>query len=308
MTGLIADFHFIRPVWLLLLPVAAVLWWRWQISSDPLSGWREQVASELLDYLVVDQGPGYRRAAGWLLIAWLTGIVALAGPTWKLEPSPFAEDAPPLLVLLKAESSMEQQDLEPSRIEYARLKIADLAEVRKGQPLGLIAYAGSAHLVLPPTRDTAVVSEMAKEISPTIMPVPGDRLDLAIGRAADILAGGGKGGSLVVLADSVGATEAQLKQVQAKSGVPVQFLSINGFGSPADPSLAAAARALNAGVESLTVDSSDILAVVRRAAGRTLPAKDGLSNRWQEAGYWLVVPLCMILLVSFRREARVGVT
>ena len=61
---------------------------------------------------------------------------------------------------------MESPDPAPSRIERAHLKIADLADIRKGQPLGLIAYAGSSHLVLPPTRDTAVVAQMAAEISP----------------------------------------------------------------------------------------------------------------------------------------------
>ena len=122
--------------------------------------------------------------ARWLLVGWLLAVVAVAGPTWRLEPSPFADDATPLMILLKADISMETPDPAPSRLERARLKIADLAAARKGQPLGLIAYAGSAHLVLPPTRDTAVVAQMAAEISPEIMPVPGDRLDLALRKAA----------------------------------------------------------------------------------------------------------------------------
>jgi Ca-activated chloride channel family protein len=39
--------------------------------------------------------------------------VAVAGPTWKPEPSPFADDATPLMVLLKADSSMRQPDPAP---------------------------------------------------------------------------------------------------------------------------------------------------------------------------------------------------
>ena len=68
----------------------------------------------------------------------------------------------------------------------ARLKIADFAAERTGQPLGLVAYAGSAHLVLPPTRDTSVVATMAAEISPAIMPKRGDDLAGAlVARRAD---------------------------------------------------------------------------------------------------------------------------
>ncbi len=188
MSGLPGDFHFIRPLWLLLAPVAVALWWLWRREADPLRGWRRQLAPELLEALVVGRSRRQRWQGGSLLVAWLLGVVAVAGPTWQLEPSPFADDATPLMILLKADASMEQSDLEPSRLERARLKIADLAAARRGQPLGLIAYAGSAHLVLPPTRDTAIVASMAAEIAPGIMPEPGDRLDLALALAQRVLA------------------------------------------------------------------------------------------------------------------------
>jgi len=302
MISSLADFHFIRPAWLLLLPLAAGLWWVWQRYSDPLRGWREQISAELLESMIVGKRQGYQLPATWLIVGWVTAIVAIAGPTWRLEPSPFAEDATPLMLVLKADSSMEQSDLAPSRLEHARLKIADLAEARKGQPLGLIAYAGSAHLVLPPTRDTAIVARMAAEISPEIMPVPGDRLDLAIAEGVRILIDGKKGGSIVVFADEVDTDAGLLKQIKTDS-VPVQFLVING--SPVTPpNLTAAASVVEGIVESLAVDGSDISKIVRRAAGKALPAEDELSNQWQESGYWLVPVIALILLFGFRREKR----
>ena len=306
MTTALANFHFIRPAWLLLLPIAAGLWWFWQRYSDPLHGWREQISADLLEFLAVDKRSAYKQSSTWLLIGWLLAIVAIAGPSWRLEPSPFADDATPLIIVLKADSTMEQQDLAPSRLEYARLKIADLAEARQGQPLGLIAYAGSAHLVLPPTRDTAIVAQMAGEISPAIMPTPGDRLDFAIGEATRILSEGEQGGSIVVLADTVDTDQQMLKKLQADRAVPLQFLAISAYGSPADPTLLSAAGILNAAVEPLTVDDSDVAAIIRRAAGRALPAQDELSNQWQEAGYWLVPLLCLMLLGGFRRAKRSG--
>jgi Ca-activated chloride channel family protein len=302
MSAMLHNFHFIRPGWLLLAPLAAGLWWLWQLRSDPLRGWREQIAPELLEALVVGRESGKFGSARWLLAAWLVAVVAIAGPTWRLEPSPFAADATPLMILLKADVSMMQPDPAPSRLERANLKIADLAEARKGQPLGLIAYAGSAHLVLPPTRDTAIVANMASEVSPDIMPTPGDRLDLALREAVRVLAEGKQGGSIVVLADAVDAEPAALAALRKDISQPVQFLAINSPESSQNDSLRAAAKTLGADVEQITVEDNDIAAIVRHAASAPVAKRGEQSERWQEAGYWLVPLVGVVVLVSFRRE------
>jgi Ca-activated chloride channel family protein len=303
MIEVFTNFHFIRPGWLLLAPLAIGLWWLWQRRADPLRGWREQIVPELLEALVVGRESTHSRPAQWLLAAWLLAVVAGAGPTWRLEPSPFADDATPLMILLKADVGMEQPDPAPSRLERARLKIADLAEARKGQPLGLIAYAGSAHLVLPPTRDTTIVARMAAEISPAIMPVPGDRLDLALLEAARVLAEGQQGGgSIVVLADAVDTDPAALHALQKDLSLPVQFLAVNTRDSSQDHSLRAAARTLGAAVEPLDVEGKDVAAIVRRAARAPVAQHGEQGGQWQEAGYWLVPLLGLLVLASFRRE------
>jgi Ca-activated chloride channel family protein len=308
MNAVLSSFHFIRPEYLLLMPLVIGLWWLWQRCSDPLRGWREQMDPVLLEALSVGRKSVTRGPARWLLIGWLLAVVAVAGPTWRLEPSPFADDATPLLILLKADVSMERPDPAPSRIERARLKIADLAAVRKGQPLGLIAYAGSAHLVLPPTRDTAVVAQMAAEISPAILPLPGDRLDLALRKAGEILSAGAStsssGGTVLVMADSVdGDPAAFKKEAELITGhFAVNFLAINSPGSPESESVSSAAQVLSAKVQSLTADDTDVQALTR-AASRAPVTQAGEANaRWQESGWLLVPVIVLIFLNSFRRE------
>jgi Ca-activated chloride channel family protein len=301
MPDFLSNFHFIRPVALLLAPVAVVSWWLWQRRADPLRGWRQQIDPELLNALTTGNDSANRVPAMLVLTAWLLAVIAIAGPTWKLEPSPFADDATPLMILLKADTSMETSDIVPSRLERAHLKIKDLADARKGQPLGLIAYAGSAHLVLPPTPDTATVATMAAEVSPEIMPTPGDRLDLALRRASEILSKGGQGGTLLVIADSVDSDPATLSKA---TDFPVLFLAINTPDSSQDASLRAAASELGAKVESLTAPDDDITAIVRRAA-RTPVGKAGEQGAiWQEAGYWIVPLLALLFIANFRRESR----
>lgn len=293
----ITNFHFIRPGWLLLVPVAIGVWWLWQRSIEPLRGWREQVDPNLLKAMTTGkQTRGH--TAHWVLVGWLIAIVAIAGPTWKQEPNPFAGDAAPLMVLLKADRSMDQPNPSPTAVERARLKIADLAKIRKGQPLGLIAYAGSAHLVLPPTRDTTIVADMAAEISSSIMPKPGDRLDLAIRKAGEILKGEEAGGTLLVIANSVdGDTQAIVQAHQDAGSFPIQFLALRD-----DESLRSAARSLDASIESLTPDDEDVVAIAKAAERKAVVGLAGESQRWQEAGYWLVPLLTLLVAASFRRE------
>lgn len=299
MTEAISHFHFIRPGLLLLAVPAALVWFGWRRVSDPLRGWRTQIDAELLGALTITgQGTGKFGGAG-LLAAWLVAVVAIAGPAWRPEPSPFAEDATPLMILLEADASMDAPDPAPSRIERARLKIADLAEARPGQPLGLIAYAGSAHLVLPPTRDTAVVARMAGEIAPEIMPMPGDRLDLALRKAAEVMPGGG---AMLVAADGVSVSVEALRDAAGERGLTVQFLSLAPPESDGAASIASAASALRAKIHALSIEDEDVRAIVRAAARAPHGVAGEGKTRWQEAGWYLTPLLALLAALSFRKQ------
>jgi hypothetical protein len=93
--NILGDFHFIRPAWLLLAPVAAWIWWLTRRSQDPLRGWRSVIAPPLLEALTVGKNTRRRWRGAGLLVAWLLAVLAVAGPTWRPEPSPFADDPVP---------------------------------------------------------------------------------------------------------------------------------------------------------------------------------------------------------------------
>jgi Ca-activated chloride channel family protein len=312
------DFHFIRPAWLLLAPLAVWIWWRVRKSQDPLRGWRAAIEPELLEALTVGRIanpsgdnadssgrngiPSYFpcRDVG-LLVAWLLAVIAVAGPTWRPEPSPFADDPVPVMLVLRAGESMDVSDLAPSRMERARLKIADFAQQRKSLPLGLVAYSGSAHLVLPPTRDTSVVAAMAAEISPAVMPKVGDDLAGAIELAARTL--GKDGGSIVVLADTVvdGAGKT-LAEFRSESGLPVHFLAVARSDTPEWDAIRHAAATLRADVQLMTPDQEDVQSLVRRVAETPVAIGDAAAGtRWAEAGWWLVSVIAILSLGAFRR-------
>ncbi|GAL16119.1 TPR domain protein in aerotolerance operon [Vibrio astriarenae] len=103
-------------------------------------------------------------------------IITCAGPTWQREASPFGEDKAQVVFVLDVSSSMTQTDVPPTRLERAKHKITDLIELRGGGNNALIAYAGSAHIAMPMTQDSAILTPFLQAIEPQVMPVAGKSL------------------------------------------------------------------------------------------------------------------------------------
>lgn len=299
------NLHFIRPLWLLLIPLAVVLWWRRRQLQDPLRGWRNLIDPPFLKALTVGGGRVGRWRERGLLLGWLLAIVAVAGPTWRPEPSPFADDPVPVMVVLRASESMDLDDMLPSRMERARLKVADFATARTGQPMGLIAYAGSAHLVLPPTRDTSIVASMASEISPEIMPKLGDDLEDALQLADRTL--GETRGTVVVVADDAATPDQSITAFREQSDLPLSFFAVAREATPEMEHLRGMAKALDASLVVMSPDENDVEKLVRQTANAPVPvATAGEGTRWAEMGWWLVPFIAAMSLTVFRRVQQVN--
>lgn len=289
-------FHFLRPLWLLALLLAVWVWRRAWRRHDARAAWSQVIAPHLLPHLLTGAGDRRHLQPIHLLAGlWVFSILALAGPSWTREPSPFAEGEAGMMVLLKVTPSMMATDVQPTRLDRAKHKLRDLLELRDGAATGLIAYSGSAHLVMPLTRDSEVINIMAEGLSPETMPVTGDDLPAALAEARAVLVRTGRSGSILVMADTVGGGELPESR-------HVQFLAIHAPGTRVDPGLQAAARTLDAQVTSLAVDNADVAKANRQAESElknVLAAQNG--ERWKDAGYWLVPVIVLCAAVWGRR-------
>lgn len=311
MSGLVGAFHFLRPWWLMLFLPALFLWWRLRQEADRTAQWATVIDPDILRALTL----GVERKSALsphdlLLAAWILGILAVAGPTWKREPSPFADARPPVMVVLKVTSSMKAEDVPPSRLERAVQKLSDLVAVREGASTGLVAYAGSVHLVLPPTPDKDVVVAMAQALSPEIMPRQGDSLAEAVRLASNVLRDGRKGGSILVMADTVAPDQVNVFSGNGSDGLGFETTLWAPLPPPrldTEASLSSAAASLDASLEGMAPDRSDVDTVAQRL-DRATPIGDvsGEGERWQEAGYWLTPLLALLSLAWFRRGWVVG--
>lgn len=299
---IVAAFHLLRPWWLLLLLPAIGLWWLQRREADTMTRWQAVMDPMLLRYLTVGGESRRRIAPGdLLLIGWMLATLAIAGPTWRQLPSPFAQKARPAMVVLKVAPSMLGTDLQPTRLDRARQKLSDLLALREGAPTGLIAYAGSAHLVLPPTPDAPVIEVMAGALAPNMMPREGDRISVAVKLASQVLKEGGQGGSIIVFADTISPSE--IGALRQKQDLPVTLFAMQPAPrAAADPGINAAVTALAADLVVPTPDTKDVAELARTLTRRgAAPPVAGEAPRWEEAGYWLTPFIALLVLGWFRR-------
>jgi len=316
------QFHFLRPLWLLLLVPAAYLMWSVYQRSDSLRAWRQVIAPHLLDHLLLREGgkEGRWRPVYMLGIGWLIGILALAGPSWQMQPSPFSEDQAAMFVVIKVTPEMLAQDIQPSRLQRSILKIHDLLDLKKDVRTGLIAYAGSAHLVMPLTSDAGIINNFAAALEPAVMPMEGDEPAEAIALANQRLKNAAVPGSIVLITDAIDTSQlTALEKIRELGGAEVHILAMAAGpevipppGSPPAPaldinSLRKAADAMGGSVNTVTADKGDVenlSAKVERSIS-SAPANEG--QQWQDAGYYLLWLLSLTMLFFFRHGGAVVV-
>ncbi|MBT8048670.1 MAG: VWA domain-containing protein, partial [Gammaproteobacteria bacterium] len=235
--------------------------------------------------------------------------------TWQREATPFTEDQAALFIVQKVTPDMLAEDIQPNRLKRSAQKINDLLELRPGTRTGLIAYAGSAHLVMPLTSDPDIIGFFASELAPEVMPVAGDEPLKAVELARQRLRESGIPGSVVLIADSLDASYAS--GLAGSSGADVHVLAMAAgpevvppAGSPPAPaldegSMQSAARAGGGALVLATPDDSDIRQLSSRIERSiaAAPAQEG--ERWKDMGYYLCVVFVLLVLTFFRRGGAV---
>ena len=324
----LADFHFIRPLWLLaLIPFVVVLSLSWK-NKLKQGNWTQVCDAELLPYILQQRATMQNR---WPLVssalAGLITIIALAGPTWEQLPSPVFRSASALVILLDLSRSMDAADIKPSRLIRARYKIADILQRRKDGQTALIVYAGAVFTVTPLTEDTETINSQLTALETDIMPSQGSNTALALEQAVVLFkqAGLTRGQILLVtdgviledtlkVARSLDAYQLSILAVGTAQGAPIKipqggFLKDVG-GNIVVPKLnnQDLQKLANIGGGSfrlISADDSDIEALLvsldTRAEQQQKEGNNLLLNLWQDQGPWLLLLVLPLAVLSFRR-------
>jgi Ca-activated chloride channel family protein len=327
-----SDFHFLRPDWLwALIPAAIIvaLVWRGRSSAGG-HGWVGTVDAHLLKHLTVG-GAAARLSRGlpaMLAAGLLATVLAMAGPAWERLPTPTTRGAEPVVVVLSLAQSMNGTDLVPSRLARAGHKLRDILDRAAGEDLGLVIYADRPFVAAPLTPDAGVIREMLPELSTSLMPVLGNRLDRAVSEAHELLASAGASrGRILVMADDLGADpEASLAAARfaLADGYTVSVLGVGTSGgatlqtadgqairvggdAPVVRLDSAAMRGLAAAgggrYSEVTAASADLDRLLPASTASAQPGRrtDLKADRWQDRGYLLLLVPVLLMPFAFRR-------
>jgi Ca-activated chloride channel family protein len=319
----LSQLHFLRPLWLLALPLLPLLGWWWMHRRQRETAWRRHVDAHLLPHLLEGGGHRARSTGVAAMLASVLAILALAGPAWRLGEDPLWRSRTPLVVALDLSSATQAADLPPSRLLQVRAKLATLLRERDGGQVGLVVFADDAYTVAPLTEDTGNIALFLDSLAPDAMPVDGHRADRAIAWSARLLrqAGFDRGDILLITdhADDAARSEAA---AAARAGYRVSVLGLGtAAGAPyrnADglvvqarldaDSLSSLARAGKGRYAAMTTGDADLRALdVLSAAEADTVAAAGGGRRWRDDGYWLLPPLMLLALFAFRRGSVVAV-
>lgn len=326
MSPLIGQFHFLRPVWLLIIPLALLIYYLFVRRSDLRARWRGIIAPHLLDALIVGRQKGWRiRPIHLVTLALILAGIGLAGPAWEREIPPFTEDKAPLVVVLNMSQTMDAIDIQPTRLERAKQKIRDLLELRPGARTALLVYSGSAHMVLPLTDDPALMEMFLASLSTNLMPVEGNTAAEALALADDLLEREDAPGTILFITD--GMETAALSAFVRHDKDKTDQIMILGVGTAAggpiridenrfltDSSGRRVTSRLDiellqrfrneAGIQvtTVTLDSKDVEWIQRRAQSHLQVVQQEMAEeRWKDAGYFLTIPFVLLAALWFRR-------
>ena len=201
---ILANFHFIRPYWLMaFIPLILVLFLL-RRQDRRTNAWEEVIDPSLLPYLLQKTDLEKANFLTWLFFFWALIVVALAGPAWQKIPQPVQEKDDALIIVLDLTKSMLAEDVKPNRLTRAKRKIIDILRARDEGETALVVYSGSAFAVSPLSDDSKTISGMIPSLSPEIMPSPGSSLKKAIDKSVQLFRDAGKlSGKILVITDEI---------------------------------------------------------------------------------------------------------
>lgn len=322
------QFHFLRPklLWL-LLPLVIILILSIVNSKEDVK-WKKVIAPHLRPFVIKKGSESLKKWMQFALVL-ILGIatVGAAGPTWKMSEIPDKKLETPLVIALDLSQSMMATDIQPNRLERAKFKIKDLLEENPKARIALVGFAGSAHTIVPLTRDYKIISTHLDGLSPSMMPYSGTNLEAALELADTLTNITTATSKLLLITDDFTDETFDLIQKYVLTGnriveiIPMntvtggQVPAPGGKGSLKDSKGTVVLSKLNTGllnklaslenihINYLTLDNSDM-----ELLGKSIKTNlefneknDEIKNEWQDEGYWLMVPVLFFVLMWFRR-------
>ena len=323
----VTDFHFLRPWFLLAIPLAWFVYQWLKHGAAAAGNWHKVIDPQLLAHLLQNPQQSDRQQRDWLAplaaLAWLLGCIALAGPSWQKVTLPVSQKHDAVVIVMDMSLSLYAEDEKPSRLTRSKRKAYDILRQREDGMTALIAYSGDAHLVVPLTDDKNTIINMLQALEPNIMPSFGNNIPAALALAqAQLDQRLISEGKIILLTDRLEErrfTEAiryldnpqQMSVITfgTRSGAPIPlqegFLrDDNGQTVIArlnDREIHSMASKYGIYVQHNRPDNADIAPILASYSERIDTQRQQQADIWLDNGHWLVLLLLPLTLLAFRR-------
>lgn len=264
----------------------------------------------LLD-VVAPKRPGWRRhvAAGALLVGLAAVVVALAKPAQDVE---VPRERATVVLAVDVSLSMQASDVLPSRLDAAKVAAADfLDSVPATINVGLVQFAGSANVIVPPTTEHDDVRRAVADLALAEGTAIGEAIFASLDALATVPEADDPAesvpASVIVISDgetTVGRPNEEGVAAAAEADVPVSTIAfgtddglifVEGEAIPVPPDLdAMAAIAEDTGGVFFQAEDGGELS----AAYEDLGSSIGFETEQREVTEWFIAAALAALLVA----------
>ncbi len=251
-------------------------------------------------------------------LCWLLLALSMAGPRYP-DPLPLPDraNAADIMVVMDVSRSMSATDIRPSRLKRAKTELFQLLQQNSTDRIGIILFAGHAHLLTPLTWDRKALHFYIEGIQSNLLPTEGSNLVEAI-RLANQYLQGSERAAIMVLSDGETQNETTLSDELTQTPLYIMGMgSETGISIPADDggwimhnNSAVRSRLQQASLQKLAsasggryvkvTDESGMLGKLYQQTGRLSdkPEKEAsLDQSWVELYAWVLLPALLILFL-----------
>lgn len=227
-------FRFAQPLFLYLLLLVPVLWGLYLYSRHRRR--KDLKAFGNVAYLP-ELAPEVSRWRPLVKIifqtlAFVVIVVMLARPQFGSKLETVKKKGVEIMVALDVSNSMLARDINPTRLDKAKMMLSKLVDKLENDKVGLIVFAGDAYTQLPITTDYVSAKMFLNSINPQMVPTQGTAIGRAISTAMNSFSPDSPADkAIIVITDGENHEDdaVQMAQEAASKGIKVDVI---GIGSP----------------------------------------------------------------------------
>ena len=280
----LGDFEFLQPHWLwLLLLVPALGWILYKAEYKKTGEWKftgsVQVQKGFASPVVLTIRRGLILSA---LILFSLLIIAMAKPlNWAddVQTNNDYKKGIDIILTIDISGSMLEQDFQPNRIEVAKKVAKDFVDGRKGDRIGLVAYAGEAYTACPATTDYEVLKKQIDGLSCYQNIEGGTAIGVGLGTAVTRLRSDSIPSKVVILLTDGSNNAGQLSPEEAADLAKSKNVRVYTIGVAGDMTSYQTPFGIIQQKSDIDLDETTLQMIASRTDGKYFRAKDETSLR-----------------------------